>query len=55
MAALTNTAGAAFAPDNRSVPIASHNGGLVTELDLERRAISGWLEGGNGIETISCY
>lgn len=45
--------GAAFAPDNRSVLIAGHDSGIVTAIDLERRAISGWFEGGEGIETIA--
>jgi YVTN family beta-propeller protein len=47
--------GAAFAEDNRSVLIASHDSGIVTAVDLEKRAITGWFEGGNGIETISYY
>jgi hypothetical protein len=55
MAALINTARAEFAPDNLLVLIASHDGGLVAELDLERRAISGWFEVGSGIEMISCH
>ena len=47
--------GSAFAQDNRSVLIASHDSGIVTAVDLEQRVISGWFEGGSGIETISYY
>lgn len=47
--------GAAFAPDHHSVLIASHDSGIVTTVDLEKRAITDWFEGGSGIETISYY
>jgi DNA-binding beta-propeller fold protein YncE len=47
--------GAAFAPDGEHVLIANHDNGIVTEVDLAGRKITGWFEGGEGIETLSYY
>jgi DNA-binding beta-propeller fold protein YncE len=47
--------GAAFAPDGERVLIANHDNGIVTVIDLAKRSIAGWFEGGEGIETLSYY
>lgn len=47
--------GIAFAPDSRSALVASHDSGLITQIDLETNAAVGTYDGGDGIECLAYF
>jgi YVTN family beta-propeller protein len=47
--------GIAFAPDSRTALVASHDNGLLTEIDLQSKTVRSAHDGGNGIECLAYY
>lgn len=47
--------GVAFAPDSRTVLVASPDDGLLTVIDLEKRQTIRAVDGGSGIEVLAYY
>ena len=47
--------GIAFAADGRSALVSSHDGGLITRIDLHDKKIIGAVEAGGGIEALAFY
>jgi DNA-binding beta-propeller fold protein YncE len=47
--------GIAFAPDGRSALVASHDSGLLTRIDLDKKRAVAAYDGGNGIEVLAYY
>jgi YVTN family beta-propeller protein len=47
--------GFAFAPDGNAAIVANHDSGIATVIDLAERRITGYFDGGSGIETLAFY
>jgi YVTN family beta-propeller protein len=47
--------GIAFPPDGKSVIVSSHDDGLLTRIDLARKAAISQADGGGGIEVLAFY
>lgn len=47
--------GIAFAADQRIALISSHDSGLITRIDLQRRQVIDAVDGGGGIEVLAYY
>ena len=47
--------GFAFAPDGNTAMVANHDSGIVTIINLPERRITGYFDGGSGIETLAFY
>ena len=47
--------GIAFAPDHRTALVSCHDSGLLTQIDLESKAVVDAFDGGNGIECLAYY
>jgi len=47
--------GFAFAPDGNAAIVANHDSGIATTIDLAQRRITGYFDGGTGIETLAFY
>jgi YVTN family beta-propeller protein len=47
--------GFAFAPDGNLAIVANHDSGIATVIDLVERRITGYFDGGSGIETLAFY
>jgi len=47
--------GIAFAPDSQTALIASHDSGLITQINLQTKVAINAYDGGNGIECLAYY
>jgi YVTN family beta-propeller protein len=47
--------GFAFAPDGNAAIVANHDSGIATVIDLAERRVTGYFDGGSGIETLAFY
>lgn len=47
--------GFAFAPDGNAAIVANHDSGIATLIDLQERRVTGYFDGGSGIETLAFF